>query len=584
MKKTLALLLALTLLVAFFAACGTKDSGETQTSSQPTATSQTQTDAPQTSDEPEEESPYNLAAGKYETDENGVPLTKYEYELPLSTTDEVFTYLTSPMIVDAVPESGYEDMPYPAMLAEKTGVNLEYVLVAFGNRWDNMSVLVASDDIPNLSTNIDWFFPGPLEQALEDNYIVNLYDYKEYMPNYFYEINSHPEDINVLAKTMPYPETIYAFYCFESEYVTRNSGATRGDWLEKLGMTNEDIVTIDDLHNLLKLYQTECGAETPYLLLSGLDSHGIFSPAFDTNFVIDTQNNKLASPPVVIDGQVQFCNSRPEDKECMAMVNQWWNEGLIQPNWMSTTAIGDYMPLILDGTLGVIGLIPGEANDYSGINNQDPNAYWVPIQKVVKEEGQVFHLGDGRTWVTAGCWAINPKCENIPLLVSYCDWFYGEEGKFLSNYGVEGYTFYYDENGKPMLTDFLINHPSGMSWALLQFTMNDICEGGITMRSRTYAIPGGEKLAAFHTFWDSHFNCDRSMQWPSAVNFTTEQNERLSNLGIDIQTYISENFLLFVDGSKPLSEWDSYVSGLSQLGWEECRQIYQEAYDTFMAR
>ncbi len=114
------MLLALTLLVAFFAACGTKDSGETQTSSQPTATSQTQTDAPQTSDEPEEESPYNLAAGKYETDENGVPLTKYEYELPLSTTDEVFTYLTSPMIVDAVPESGYEDMPYPAMLAEKT--------------------------------------------------------------------------------------------------------------------------------------------------------------------------------------------------------------------------------------------------------------------------------------------------------------------------------------------------------------------------------------------------------------------------------------------------------------------------------
>ncbi|NLO47799.1 MAG: hypothetical protein GX111_05705 [Clostridiales bacterium] len=583
MKKTLALLLALTLLAAFFAACGPKDPGVTQPSDQPTASAPEQSGEPQTSDEPVDEGPYNLAVGKYETDANGVPLTRYQYELPLSTTDEVFTYLTSPMIVEAVPESGYEDLAYPAMLAEKTGVNIEYILIPFGNRWDNMSILVASDDIPNLSTNIDWFFPGPLQQAIDDEYIVNLYDYKEYMPNYFYEINSHPDDINVMAKIMPVPETIYAFYCFESEYVTRNSGAARGDWLEKLGMTNEDVVTIDDLHNLLKLFQTECGAETPYLLLSGLDSHGIFSPAFDTNFVVDSMNNKVA-PPVVVDGQVQFCNSRPEDKEAMTLVNQWWNEGLIQPNWMSTTAIGDYMPLILDGTLGVIGLIPGEANDYSGINNQDPNAYWVPIQKVVKEEGQVFHLGDGRTWITAGNWAISPKCDNIPLLVTYCDWFYSEEGIFLSNWGVEGEAFYYDENGKPMLTDFLINHPSGMSWALLQYTMNDICEGGIIMRSKTYAIPGGEQFAEFHTFWDSHFNCDRSMQWPSAVTFTAEQDGQLANLGIDIQTYIAENFLLFVDGSTPLSEWDSYVAGLDQLGWAECRQIYQDAYDAFMEK
>ena len=154
----------------------------------------------------------------------------------------------------------------------------------------------------------------------------------------------------------------------------------------------------------------------------------------------------------------------------------------------------------------------------------------------------------------------------------------------MSNWGVEGEAFCYDENGKPMLTDFLINHPSGMSWALLQYTMNDICEGGIIMRSKTYAIPGGEQFAEFHTFWDSHFNCDRTMQWPSAVTFTAEQDGRLANLGIDIQTYIAENFLLFVDGSTPLSEWDSYVAGLDQLGWAECRQIYQDAYDAFMEK
>ncbi len=48
-------------------------------------------------------------------------------------------------------------------------------------------------------------------------------------------------------------------------------------------------------------------------------------------------------------------------------------------------------------------------------------------------------------------------------------------------------------------------------------------------------------------------------------------------------TYISENYLAFVDGSKPLSEWDSYEKGLADIGLADFLAIYQEAYDAYKA-
>jgi hypothetical protein len=60
------------------------------------------------------------------------------------------------------------------------------------------------------------------------------------------------------------------------------------------------------------------------------------------------------------------------------------------------------------------------------------------------------------------------------------------------------------------------------------------------------------------------------MAWPSAIQFSTEDTSRLATIGADIQTYIVENYPLFVDNSKPLSEWDSYVSELTSMpGWDE---------------
>ena len=73
------------------------------------------------------------------------------------------------------------------------------------------------------------------------------------------------------------------------------------------------------------------------------------------------------------------------------------------------------------------------------------------------------------------------------------------------------------------------------------------------------------------------------MEWPSSIALTSEQTEEAMEHGADMNTYIAENLLQFVDGSKALSEWDSYVAGLENLGMEGVRAVYQEAYDEYIA-
>ncbi len=89
-----------------------------------------------------------------------------------------------------------------------------------------------------------------------------------------------------------------------------------------------------------------------------------------------------------------------------------------------------------------MGMIPSEKLDFER-NSNDPDMNWVPLPNPVLYEGQTIHLALGTRCIADGSWWLSTKCNNIPLLMTYCDYFYSEDGRILGNYGVEGYNYNY---------------------------------------------------------------------------------------------------------------------------------------------
>ena len=90
-------------------------------------------------------------------------------------------------------------------------------------------------------------------------------------------------------------------------------------------------------------------------------------------------------------------------------------------------------------------------DDYKGLEapltlNKDDEKLWA---------GQQLAVYANNTFITA-------NCEHPEAVVKYFDYFYGEEGITLYFMGIEGETFYYDENGNPQYTDFVTKNPDGM--------------------------------------------------------------------------------------------------------------------------
>ena len=184
-KKTAALVLALLLVLALFAGCSNSSSGgdtpATQAPSSQTQAPSAQTQAPVE----EDDGPYHFAKG-YATDADGWPLEKWVYDRPIADDDTTFTRWSTLYTPAYLPEGGMNAIETWQKVAEWTGVHIEYDLVDSANRRENFSVLLASDDLSDITDQGMYFYTGSVEQSLEEGYFADMWDRRYLMPCFMY--------------------------------------------------------------------------------------------------------------------------------------------------------------------------------------------------------------------------------------------------------------------------------------------------------------------------------------------------------------------------------------------------------------
>lgn len=551
-KKLVALLLVLAMVLSL-AACG--NGGNSSTSSE-TSTSSAAEDS--------------SAAEEGETGDDGETAEPGEFQLPIVDEPTTLSYFVADDSNCAIMTTDWNDNEFYQEMERRTGVHLEMEMVSSADYQTNFNLMIASGTLADLIYVGASYYAEGVDAAIDDGYFLDLTDLvDEYMPNY-QKVRTSDIQYELLSTTDS--GRLGAVYELRQSKQGPWLGLwIRQDWLDDLGLDTP--VTFDDYHEVLTAFKNEKGATAPLILnFSGSDGEfGTMSGGL----------NVLNSWQLDETGKVNFGPYMDAWKEYVTIMNQWYNEGLIDPDFMATDERTADMAKVVTGASGLFAALYTMPSVYEAAS-EDSNMNLAPVNPPVKNEGDEIHIRL-RDSYTSGNTAISADCENPEVAMRWLDYLFTEEGALLANYGVEGDTFEFDENGDPVYTDKIVNNENG--WTMTQTMASYLCpSAGIANWSDwTRELAGvPEKDQACYDVWSE---ADDTWRLPSSVTLTQDESTERAALYADISTTVKEQTAQFISGALDIeSNWDAYIASLESSGIERAIEITQAAYDRYLAR
>lgn len=542
-KKSLAVLLALTLTAGALTACG--NSGSTTAVPAESASNQTAEEGTEAGTQADSEA---SATGTVQ-----LPLTEETQTLTAwmgidsTTANNITTYAETPAAIEA---------------EKRTNVHIEYSHPATSATQEQFNLLVASGNLPDIM----WYnsnsakYTGGMDALIDDGIFLDLTDYLQYMPNYVAAMKRNAET-ELQCKTDTGRYAVAWMLNIEKEW-DWGGPLIRKDWLEDCGL--EVPVTYDDWYEMLKAFKEQKGATIP--MLTG--SKEFFNMLEDLNAgygVTDDFINK--------DGKATYAPITDDYRDFMKLMAQWYAEGLIDPEFM-TRDTGEQSTVANDQT----GVLLFSVWTYPSVFETKFGGEWVPAPYPVKSEGETAHLGWQQYEICSDALGITTSCKDPVLAAKWIDYFFSEEGSLLKNYGIEGETFEYID-GEPQLSEMVRNAKADGTKSNYDF-LGVALTGIYDWKNSLYG--NEEKNLVCYEVWDA--STDGAYVMPP-ISMTSEEGAEYSAIMGDITTYVQECTVKFITGAMdPDSDWDGFVSQIQSMGIEQAAEYQQAALDRYFAR
>lgn len=472
--------------------------------------------------------------------------------------------------------SSHNEHPGAKLIEEATGVKVNYVNPVVNQEKENMNLRLGTNDLTDafkydVSTN----YRGGIDGAIADKVIIN--------PTKLIEQNA-PNFMNIINSNPVFKKRVYS-----DNGVLKGFGSTlvcdemigrpffglilNKKYLDEAKM--EVPKTIDQWEKLLTKYK-EMGIKAP-ITWSGNNQLGgtesIFASAFG---VASCFSDSSHSPYIVVDGKVKYSPAEPGYKDYITLMNKWYANGLIDKDFMSRNGNKNVTPMLQKGEAAVIiGHIGTFNTAVTAAKKQGIDLDLVSAPYPVLKEGDKVHIRHQINASNPNPINISTKAKDPETIVKWIDFLYSDKGKFITNYGEKDVTCEYDANNVPHVKQEV--QTSG--------TRTKIFKDIITMWEWPSQLDM-YFLDQQHKAWDDYYSqadCDYVLP-VDALELTIDEAEKFNQINGELDTFVKEKASKFVNGTEPLSNYDSFLSTIKEMRVDEAVKIYQAAYDRYLKR
>jgi putative aldouronate transport system substrate-binding protein len=548
--KLIALLLAAAIALTFVAGCS-NDSEQPETT--PPAVSDN--DEPKGSDE---DTPQDV-------DDEGIvfPLAEtFEFSFWVGLYESYLKSMTS-----------LDDHPIHQELEKLTNVHVDFIHPTYGSESEAFSVMLNSEIYPDVFAtqyhtkgNADLFYT---------EIIIELSDFMpKYMPNY-YSIVSSDKDVLRDVK-LDTGELVAIHTIYETIPLPWRGLVVRQDLLDEIGVGIPE--TANEWESVLTAFR-DMGVEKPLFICNNGATDNTFEGLFNIGQRLYRDGDTVKYGPY-----------EPGYRQYVEFMRDWFNKGLIDKDFMGTAGFAGMLGLpdaevINSGKVGASNAQShtlGSQLADAGVA-ASPDMYFSGTFPPVNNKGDAPNFskvaGSGRP---AASYALSIDCagEKVPTILKYFDFLFGDETRLLRNYGIQGVSWEYDENGVPQYTD-LINASSYDG-------VNTFHVYDYSLFSMPYHMIDRELIQG-----RPQYILDMQQKWVVTgtdlavlpnLTLTDEESAVASAIINDLNTYADEMTVKFITGVESLDKYDDFIKTMETMNIEKALEAYQAAYDRYLAR
>lgn len=488
---------------------------------------------------------------------------------------------------DTYYQTYWSEMKGLKAIQESVGINIDFQVAT---SYDAYLPMMSAQNYPDIITakNLEKY-PGRLGGLHNDEVSVDLTPYMEdgKMPNFSKIVEEYPDiarDLKLDDGSYTFLSTLYDINNEDDRAACSQYGlAIRADWLTAVG--KELPTTMDEWYDVLSAFKNNDPNgngqkdEEPICMASSGWKYFLGAYGIDDDPIIQE------------DGTVIYGFMTDAYKEYLQEMYKWNSDGLIY-NMFAQTSLEKREERV---TGNFAGAWKADADhfDYtiadsylSKLQEKAPDAEFAAVPWPLTKDGKQNCYSDISTFARdTTIITSNAVKDGVDEAAAYLlDYMLSENGSNYLTWGIEGES-YTVEDGKKTLCDGMDEKVS--------------FEGAQISKFNTYADPTTIYFPSFGTIADYTLSqkpdtyVDAVKIWaqgstdykmPAACQLSVEQETEIEDIVGDMKNYVTKQRQAFIEGKQPLTNYDTYVSNVERQGGTKYAEIWQEAYDNYMAR